>query len=255
MFFSQEEIEQLSAEYQTIESRYNHLLLAYVRRRYIVESAREHALHGFSRRLKTIKRCIDNVFCQLPPNLDRLPTADELSDTNIYLQTFIFNVFGAVDNLAWIWVHERDTRTRDGARLTRGQVGLRRKNQIVRRSFSPEFQATLDSFDDWFDFNEEYRHAVAHRVPLYVPPYMITKENEAAYQELESRKGEALNQGDIDEYDRLSAVQDDLGVFRPIMTHSIAEGARPVVFHAQMLADFNTVDELACGVLGELDRN
>lgn len=254
MFFSPEQIRELNIEYETISDKYEQLITAYVRRPYNVDLAREHALHGFSRRLKVIKRCIDNIFHELPPDLNRLPSSEELADMNINLQAFIFNVFGAVDNLAWVWVHERDLRTEAGALLPRGEVGLRRRNRIVRRSFSPEFRMTLDRFNDWFDLNEEYRHAVAHRIPLYVPPYMITERNQAAYQDLENRKGEALNRGDIGEYDRLSAAQDELGEFRPVMTHSLAEGARPVVFHSQMLADFNTVDALARGLLNELNR-
>ena len=38
------------------------------------------------------------------------------------------------------------------------------------------------------------------------------------------------------------------------MTHSISERSKIVVLHAQLLADFNTVDELAWKMLEELDR-
>jgi hypothetical protein len=38
------------------------------------------------------------------------------------------------------------------------------------------------------------------------------------------------------------------------MTHSIVEGAGRVVFHPQMLADFNTIDEMSGKLLDELGR-
>jgi hypothetical protein len=76
----------------------------------------------------------------------------------------------------------------------------------------------------------------------------------AAYRDLENRKTDALARGRPEDYDRLSAEQDALGVFRPIMTHSFEERARHVVFHAQLLADFNTIEELGWKMLEELDR-
>jgi len=45
-----------------------------------------------------------------------------------------------------------------------------------------------------------------------------------------------------------------LGRFRPWVQHSFEEKAKPVVFHAQMLSDFNTVDELSRKMLDELAR-
>jgi hypothetical protein len=43
-----------------------------------------------------------------------------------------------------------------------------------------------------------------------------------------------------------------LGRFRPWIQHSFEEKAEPVVFYAQMLADFNTVDEIGRKMLDEL---
>lgn len=66
---------------------------------------------------------------------------------------------------------------------------------------------------------------------------------------------EAAKKHDFREYDRLSTEQLRLGHFRPWVQHSFEEKAKPVVFHAQMLADFNTVDELAQKMLGEFARS
>jgi hypothetical protein len=74
------------------------------------------------------------------------------------------------------------------------------------------------------------------------------------YNALERLSNEALQRMDLDEYDRLQAEQLKLGRFRPWMTHSFEEGAPHVVFHYQLLADYNTVDEFGRKMLQELDR-
>ena len=83
---------------------------------------------------------------------------------------------------------------------------------------------------------------------------MVDPKDEAAYHELERHMNEAIRRGAFDEYDRLSERQKKLGFFRPHMTHSFSEKAHIVVFHSQLVADFNTIDELAWKLLEELDR-
>jgi hypothetical protein len=121
---------------------------------------------------------------------------------------------------------------------------------LVRRSFSTEFQKYLTGLNDWFDYLEGFRHALAHRVPLYIPPYLVPKDKEAAYQSLEDR----MKKADHAEYERLSAEQKALATFVPCMTHSFKEETKPIVFHSQVLIDFLTVEELATKMLGELDQ-
>jgi hypothetical protein len=46
----------------------------------------------------------------------------------------------------------------------------------------------------------DFRDALSHRIALYIPPYIVPDENDAAYGELEVRKFSTKN---MDEYDRL----------------------------------------------------
>jgi hypothetical protein len=64
--------------------------------------------------LKTMARCIQNVFALIQPERQELPTVDELSDATINIQSFVFNSYGAIDNLAWIWVSEKGQKRGDG---------------------------------------------------------------------------------------------------------------------------------------------
>ena len=253
MYFTNEQIGDIRREHLTVPGKYQGLLMGYVTRTFRNSRAKEYATQGFLRRLRILARCIDKVFEILPPERADLPTSDELSDAMINIQAFVFNVFGSMDNLAWIWVCEKGLTKNDGSPIPPSWVGLSQKNDVVRASFSIEFQDYLKELNDWFEQQENYRHALAHRIPLYIPPYTVTKEKEAASKALEERKTEAIKRRDIAKYDRLSAEQDALGAFMPWIMHSFEERANPVVFHPQMLADFNTIVALGQQMLSEFD--
>ena len=60
-------------------------------------------------------------------------------------------------------------------------------------------------------------------------------------------------EGKDKEYDALYEKQKQLGKFRPWMTHSLYGDTKQIVFHSQLLADFNTIYEVADKILIELD--
>ena len=254
MIFSDEALKELQDEYQTVFCKYQELMNSYLVRNYLNARAQEFARHGFSRRLKTLARCIDRIFEILPPDRIELPTNDELSDAAINIQAFVINVFGCMDNLAWIWVLERDLRRDDGSPIPNSWVGLRQNNDFVCGSLSPEYQTYLEGLNQWNGNLENFRHALAHRIPLYIPPYVVPEAKTEDYLGFEELMTEALRQGDLAEHSRLSDEQNALCEFRPYMTHSFEEEANFVVFHAQLLADFNTIYELGQKMLEELDR-
>jgi hypothetical protein len=254
MYFSDDALKKLEVEYRTLNKKLEKLFEGYVLRKYQDPRAREHANQGFASRLRIMVRCIDNVFRMLPPGRTELPSRDELSDAAINIQSFVFNVFGSIDNLAWIWVSEKGQKRADGTPIPNSQVGLGSENESVRATLSQGFQNYLKGLDGWFEQIGNLRHALAHRIPLYIPPYVIATKDEAAYREFDRKMSEAIKRHDFAEYDRLSMEQLKLGKFRPWVQHSFEEGATPIVFHAQMLADFKTVDEIGRKMLEELDR-
>jgi hypothetical protein len=65
-----------------------------------VERAQEYVGHGVCRRLKTIRRCIENIFEIFPIARKELLSEEERSDLVINLQAFIINIYGLQDNLA-----------------------------------------------------------------------------------------------------------------------------------------------------------
>jgi hypothetical protein len=252
VYFTDNALAKLAAEYEAVNARYEVLYERVLTRRYVSERGKEFGHHGFLRRLQLLRRCIRNVYTLVPPERIEAPDDDTRHDAELQVQAFVFHIFGAADNLAWIWVNEKNVRKNDGSPLPDGAIGIRKDR--VRASFTPEFRAYLDEREPWFDCLEGFRHALAHRIPLYIPPHMVTPANANAYQELDRRMFAAAVRMDFAEGERLKAEQRQLTFFRPWMQHSFIEEARPLVFHPQMLADFNTIDEMGNKMLDELDR-
>jgi hypothetical protein len=167
------------------------------------------------------------------------------------LQAFVFNTFGSLDNIASIWIFEKDVKGDDGKPIPRKWVGLGPGNEQVRKSLSTDFQQYLTTLDEWFGVLQDFRHALAHRIPLYIPPYVIAQEKLAEYKQLDAKKYATKNP---EEYQRLTMQQMKLAKFAPWMQHSYEEGSKGIVFHPQLLRDFGTVEEVALKMLVELKR-
>lgn len=242
-YFSDEDLEKIKISYDEVTKTYRSLLLTYTTKNFRTAEATEFARHGFARRLKTLARCIHNVFDLCPPNIDRKLSEDELADLVINLQAFILNVYGALDNLAWIWVKEKSILNKKGQPLTQNQVGF--SKDYIRKSLPAEFQSYLVTLEKWFKHLEDFRHSLAHRIPLYVPPFVVNNEEAAKERELQQLRQSALLSQNFDEFERLTNEVDKIGYFVPFMTHSFSEDSPYAIFHAQIIVDWKTVVEIA----------
>lgn len=249
--YTPDAIAQLYGRLSKIQPDFDELRLRFLTRSYRTEPAKEFTTHGFLRRVSMLEHCIDRIFQTCPPESKESP--ENLSDTTLFIQAFIFNLFGALDNLAWIWVSERGVTKPDGEELSRGMVGFGPKCKFVRRSLSPEFRAYLESIKGWFDEIEGFRHGLAHRIPLYVPPYVVPRANHERFDELQDQINAAIASRRHKDYDRLSAEQNALGHFSPVMKHSYTDSKTALAFHSQILHDWVTLREAAHHLLRDLD--
>ncbi len=247
-YFTQKHLVQLREKLQTIGPKTDDLLLKYVAHRFADPKAKEYAHHGFGRRIRTLSRCIHNVFKIVPPGAMKIPSKTRLHDAQINIQAAIGNTYGCVDNLAWVWVHERGL----AQSIDRRQVGLRKHNKKVRDTLSAELCTYLDSLEAWFDYLVDYRDAIAHRIPVYIPPGGVRQKDHDRAKELEERKTAALNALKAYEYERLNAEQMKLFIFQPLVCHSFTEMPAPFPFHPQLISDFLTVEQLGQKMLAEL---
>ncbi len=250
--YSEDNISQMYRALDTTQRRYNDLLSSFGGRQYKTPRAHEFATQGFLRRFDTMRRCLGHIFGILPPETVGIPDEDRLKDTAIQVQSFLFNVFGCLDNLAWVWVLERGIKKPNGGDLPPSAIGFGSKCETVRASLSQDFRHKLDGFQDWFATVESYRHALAHRIPLYIPPYAVTPDNKEKYQQLQKALTDAQLKFDRDATARIEAEIEPLKFFRPFVLHSVREDP-PLALHPQCLADFNTVEDIAWKMRAELD--
>jgi hypothetical protein len=245
-YYSKAHLAGMREKLQTVGPKTDNLMLRFGTHRFLVEKGREYANHGFLRRIQTFRRCIENVFRIVPPGAVKVPSRVRLHDAQINIQAAVVNTYGCVDNLAWVWVYER------GLKVGPRQVGFRKHNVPVRQSLSKDFRSFLEERDEWFDYIADYRHALGHRIPLYIPPGSVLKKDHEMFYELQRQMNDALNNFRPYEYERLLVEQSKLLVFQPMVGHSFGEMEAPYRFHPQLLSDFLTIEELALKVLDEL---
>ena len=175
--YSPDQIIQITDGYENLDQSYNDIIMSYFSHNFTNDRAKEYVNHGFMRRLSSLKRCIEIVFDFLPPDKAETPDRENVTDATIALQSFVINVFGCVDNLAWILVHELKITDDKDNQLPNTYVGLRSANKSVLKALSDEFCDYLIGIEEWFNLQENYRHSLAHRIPLYIPPYFLSEEN------------------------------------------------------------------------------
>lgn len=253
-YFDEETVEALYAGREAMRQQFDDLRGRFLARLYNSERGREFAFHGFCRRLIIMVRGVDIVFNRLPPELEEIPSRDSVVEATVAIQSFVLNAYGCLDNLAWIWVCERPVLKANGEELEPFKVGFGPKSKVVRASLSSEFVAYLESRQEWVDYLKGFRDSLAHRIPLYIPPFIVPPDVSDEYNRLEKASADALRKKDSELWDKAQATQQSLGQWRPWMTHSINESSPHVVFHSQLIQDCLTIAEFGRELLGELER-
>jgi hypothetical protein len=83
-------------------------------------------------------------------------------------------------------VLEKDVKGKGGAELLPTEVGLGKK--YVRKSLTDAFRNYLDSRQDWLANLIDFRDSLAHRIPLFIPPYVVPAPNIEKYKALEPQR-------------------------------------------------------------------
>ena len=253
MFYSEADVQDLLQKGEDVPRKALAIREAYIVKPFGNEKAQEYARHGFGRRIKIVSRCIERIFDLIPPTQDIPPEEENRTDTVIHVHTLMTNLYGCIDNLAWVWCYEKNIVDRRGNPIRRNDVGLRVSNREVRNSFSDEFQTYLATMDRWFEYLVNFRDALSHRIPMYIPPFSIDPRHEEKYNDLESQKLPAILEGNFKRLDALEQQLMQLAHFRPVLVHSFSEDGRQVPFHSQTIADFLTVEEIAKKMLEEFE--
>jgi hypothetical protein len=74
-----------------------------------------------------------------------------------FLHAFVLNIHGALDNLAHVWVKERNLTKTDGKHFSDNEIGLLRHNGSVRNSIREAEISEFSDFDKWLKYFQSYR--------------------------------------------------------------------------------------------------
>jgi hypothetical protein len=243
MAFTDSQISEMKGSHSDCVSKLSWLLLSYVNSSYRSDKGREYGVHGFGRRLKSIQWCLGDVFDTIPLEEEN-PSPSALNRANSLIHSFTINVFGALDNLAHIWVNENDVRDENGRLLSGRKVGFSKEHREFWKSLPIGLKSCVSSSAEWYLYLSNFRHALAHRIPPYLVPRIFSNDDANKWKELDTAKLHALREYDFDRHEEISDEQDRIGKYDPLMTHSFEEGARPVLYHPQLICDALTIHEI-----------
>ncbi|MCA9814412.1 MAG: hypothetical protein KC652_04805 [Cyanobacteria bacterium HKST-UBA01] len=208
--YSEANISELNRCMAELTERFQNMLLSFsmVQSKLSKDRAQEYLMQGAGRRFRLLYHCILNVYRIFPPGRKEFLTDGELVQVCINLHAFYVDLFGLLDNIAWVVVHEGEL----ADQIQRTRVGLYSKE--MQKHLNSAFSSFLNSkrMTKWHNCHlKDFRDALAHRIPLYVPPYGQDKET-----------GEKF-------------------VF-PAFSHSLnpLEEGEAMKLHPQLLADFNS---------------
>lgn len=256
--FSDDDQKRMLAELEQQLLAIKALELAIISYRYRSEKGEEYGIHGLARRLKTLATATEKIFETIPVDTIIPPFEEERILAEIYIQACYIHTSGSIDNLAHIWVYENGLKKADGSALSGREIGLRpreKNHRTVLRSLPAEIREKLVKYKEWLEWLDEYRDSLAHRVPLYIPPYAVAMDKLDRDRATEGGITQAIKDGDVERYDALEEEQKGLRFFKPVIQHSWNEGALGLpYFHPQMLANNNTILELANAIYGVLGR-
>ena len=250
MAYDERSLQEISEKYAELHEVHDRLMLRLMtlRSKLTNDKAKDYLMQGVGRRLGILTRCIENIFRIFPINQADLLPREDLMDLGINLHAFIINVAGLFDNLGLVFAFEYALLggPKDG-RLQLRDIGMFKRNMQKRLPDQLRTYLQSDHICAWYtEYSKIYRDAVAHRIPLYIPPSIIVGEARKLYLELEARLQDLdlSNRGNLQTYKDILEQQKRLGTASPVFVHSEREEGRPMYLHAQVIADYATVEEV-----------
>jgi len=179
--------------------------------------------YGAARRLLMMWHSYRNIVVYTAqPDRVRPLSGDESNDLTRDLNVIYININGVLDNFAWSLLHERVPEK--AQKLHHRDIGLF-KPCITRDASFTTLAKVVRDHETWYREVTKRRDPVAHRIPLTVPPSVLsTPEETAAYQRLYEDHRRAADRLDFDGAARAMAQMEGIGRFSSCFMHDPAEG-------------------------------
>lgn len=205
------------------------------------EHGKEFLKYGVGRRFHLMGYALRNIYRIFPPGRAANLGQQELADVQLNLHAFVINLAGSFDNMAWAFVLRHGLLQQVG-----GRMGVGMFVPATRRFLPQDIRDNLDTPEAraWQQtYLKDYRDALAHRIPLYLPPAVFAPGDGERFNALEQQKFDALRTGHFERIEAFDEEQAQIG--RPCFAfmHSFGptEPSRAIAFHPQLLSDTRTM--------------
>ena len=187
--------------------------------------AQHYLQFGAGRRLRMMLASYCGVFDTVAADRkEPLPLA-EMAEVSRDLNVVYINIRGVLDNYAWaLYLEKGMSKT---SKLKDEQVGLFNKafrNNDSLKALKPVLDANLD----WNTSLKSRRDPSAHRMPLYVPPAILTEADATRHQEIWTERLAAIQNGEYERDNELADEQSKLGTFTPHFMHDPTGDGFPI---------------------------
>lgn len=207
--------------------------------------ANEYLLHGVCRRIQLIRRCIENIFRLFPVDREAVLTDEERSDLEINLHAFVININGLQDNLAWVYLFEKEL----DAKIDNGEKGVGLFKKQTQAHLPAELRGYLskETIMNWHkQYAKVYRDTLTHRIPLYVPPFQMSDTDVQQCQDIERQIRERIEANEVNVVRGLYKKRE--AIRKPSLFYAHSTRDRdcflPRLLHPQILIDSKTVIEI-----------
>jgi len=208
--------------------------------RFASDDAQRHLKEGLFRRLLLIQT--NRIEIERIAKAERRDNLSpyECADLNVHLNSFYFQMRGALDNLSWILHYELKlygNSTEDDLKIRRKCFLFNTEFRNLVREQLPALAEFIDSKIPWAKDFKELRDPVAHRVPLYAIPGVVFGWEEEQFRELEREAVEAVQYGDLESYHAKQIEASMVGRYKPIFVCSGPSGLQLRNIHSQIDTD------------------
>jgi hypothetical protein len=193
--------------------------------------------YGVARRFDLIGNAIRNIYRIFPPERTSTLSREDLGDVQINLHAFVINLSGCFDAMAWAFVLKHGLLNKVG-----GPAAVGMFPESTKRFLPKQISEYLNREDtsNWHKtYLKTYRDSLAHRIPVYVPPGVMSPEEATHYAAIEQLKMEALEKQDFALLDNLWNQQASIGqpCFFFLQTDANGKTTEPIWLHPQILSD------------------
>jgi hypothetical protein len=216
------------------------------------EESKELFQQGFWRRLGRVKESIFNIYKIYPfYKYPKLLTERQLRNLEINLESHIINFSGCLDNLALIWNSEKKTTQ------NKMDVSFFKDKFMSKSKLSDNFKKLLEKYKKNLhsEYLKGFRDGLAHRIPLYIPKTPKSYDHEKTIKAIEKEVNELYKNysENLDKIGKLHRKQDKLFVTGCYIKHSFIDNSNLIMFHAQIIANWNSIIEIYFNFIKEFE--